>query len=251
MTTEARAISLPPPEPVHIARSSLLLDFDGTLVFLQDDPYAVVVDPPLADLLLALTDRFEGRVAIVSGRSLASLDSVLGPVAKAVALSGSHGCEHRWEGMDEKPSRPPALDVAAARMDGFAKLHPGVFLETKSFGVGLHYRRVPEHEAAANALAVAIAQETGLAYQTGSMMAEVRVPGTDKGVAVDLLMRHAPMAGTIPIFLGDDVTDEAGLAKTAALGGVPIAVGPRPSESARYALADPNAVRDWLRGLIA
>jgi len=38
---------------------------------------------------------------------------------------------------------------------------------------------------------------------------------------------------------------------TARLGGIPIAVGPRPSQSARYALADPDAVRAWLRGLIA
>lgn len=251
MTTEARAISLPPPEPVDISQSSLLLDFDGTLVFLEDDPYAVAVDPPLAELLLALADRFDGRVAIVSGRSLASLDSVLGPVAKVLALSGSHGCEHRWDGMDEKPPRPATLDGAAARMDAFARLHPGVLVERKSFGVGLHYRRAPDHAAAATALALAIAEETGLAYQTGIMMAEVRVPGTDKGVAVDLLMRHAPMAGTTPIFLGDDVTDEAGLAMTAGLGGIPIAVGPRLSASARYALADPHAVRAWLRSLIA
>lgn len=249
MTTEAQAIGLPPPKPVDIATSSLLLDFDGTLVSLEDDPYGVTVDTELADLLGHLVDRFNGRVAIVSGRSLASLDAVLGPVARVLALSGSHGCEHRWDGVDARPIRPAALDAAAIRMGQFAKLHPGVLLETKSFGVGLHFRRVPEHAPAAIALARDIATEMGLAYQSGNMMAEVRVPGSDKGVAVTLLMHHAPMAGTLAIFLGDDDTDEPALAATAALGGMPIAVGARPSPAARYALKDVEAVRGWLKEL--
>jgi trehalose 6-phosphate phosphatase len=249
MTTEARAISLPPPAMVDIATSSLLLDFDGTLVPLQDDPFGVVVDTVLADLLSCLVDRFDGRVAIVSGRSLASLDAMLGPVGKRLALSGSHGCEHRWDGVDIRPELPAGLDGAAARMAQFASLHPGVIVEMKTFGVGLHYRRAPEQETAAIALAHEIAAETGLAYQGGKMMAEVRLPGTDKGVAVITLMRTALMAGTIPVFLGDDETDEAGLAVTAQLGGIAIAVGPRPSASARYALPDPEAVRGWLKDM--
>ncbi|MCE7796666.1 trehalose-phosphatase [Sphingobium sufflavum] len=249
MTTEAQATRLPPPEPVDVGRSSLLLDFDGTLVSLQDDPHAVVVDAGLAGLLTRLAARFDGRVAIVSGRSLADLDRLLGPVGRLLALSGSHGCEHRWEGVDARPVRPPTLEIAAARMERFASLHPGVLLERKSFGVGLHYRRAPEHEDAAIALAQGIAAETGLAYQPGNRMAEVRVPGSDKGVAVSLLMQHAPMAGTIPIFLGDDETDEPGLAAAVALGGMAVAVGTRRSASARHALADVEAVRGWLKEL--
>jgi trehalose 6-phosphate phosphatase len=251
MTTEAQAVGLPPPPTIDVRSSSLMLDFDGTLVALEEDPFAVHVDPALADLLGDLVQRFEGRVAIVSGRSLAGLDAVLGPIGGKLALSGSHGCEHRWQGFDDTPIRPEELDGATVRMENFAKLHPGVLLERKSFGVGLHYRRAPEHGAAAIALAQGIAAETGLAYQSGSMMAEVRLPGSDKGVAVTLLMQHAPMAGTKPIFLGDDDTDEAALAVTAALGGIAIAVGPRPSTAASYALADIAAVRSWLRGLCA
>ncbi len=250
MTTEAQAIRLPPPEPVDVSSSSLLLDFDGTLVPLEDDPHAVVVDDALADLLACLIQRFDGRVAIVSGRSLAGLDSMLGQLGQRLALTGSHGCEHRWPGVDLYPTRPVELDAAAVRMGQFAKLHPGVLLEVKSFGVGLHFRRAPEHEAAIVMLVRNIvAEAAGLAYQAGSMMAEVRVAGSDKGVAVNLLMQNSAMAGTTPIFLGDDDTDEAALAATAALGGMPIAVGPRRSASARYALADTDAVREWLKEL--
>ncbi|HEX7820059.1 MAG TPA: trehalose-phosphatase [Sphingobium sp.] len=251
MTMEARATSLPPPGPVDIRFASLLLDFDGTLVPLEDDPHGVLVDDALVALLTRLADRFEGRVAFVTGRSLAGIVSMLGPVSDRFALSGSHGAEQRLNGVETHPVRPPQLDVAAARMDQFVKLHPGVILETKSFGVGLHYRRVPEYGAAATILAHSIAADTGLAYQGGSMMAEVRVAGSDKGVAVTSLMQHVPMAGTVPIFLGDDETDEAGLAATVALGGMAIAVGPRRSASAGFALAGPAAVRDWLGRLVA
>lgn len=249
MTMEAQVISLPPPEPVDIASSSLLLDFDGTLVAIAETPDAVAVDPGLLSLLDRLAERFAGRVAIISGRSIAQLDSLLGPVASRLALSGSHGCEHRWNGVDAHPARPPALNAVAEQFQLFIKDKAEMLVEIKSYGVALHYRRAPDEEAKVQALARSLAEATGLAFQPGKMVAEVRMPGADKGVAVNRLMTRAPMTGTIPVFLGDDDTDEAALAAAARLGGIPIAVGSRPSASALYGLAGPAAVREWLEGL--
>jgi trehalose 6-phosphate phosphatase len=246
MTLEAQAISLPPPEPVDIATSSLLLDFDGTLVALADVPDEVVVPAALLDLLARLSERMEGRVAIISGRSLAQLDALLGPVAQSIALSGSHGCEHRWSGVDAAPVRPRALDAIAERFRAFAAPHPEMAVEEKSFGVALHYRRVPALAEAAEALARMLAEETGLAYQPGRALAEIRVPGSDKGVAVARLMQRAPMSGTRPIMIGDDETDESAFIAALDLGGVAIAVGERPSANARHHLPDPEAVCAWL-----
>ncbi|HEX7858398.1 MAG TPA: trehalose-phosphatase [Sphingobium sp.] len=251
MTMEAQAKNLPPPEPVDIASSSLLLDFDGTLIPIADTPDAVVVDRALLDLLARLADTFEGRVAIISGRSIAQLDALLGPVARLIALSGSHGCEHRWNGVDCHPVRPPELNRVAEQFQLFIKDRPEMLVEIKSYGVALHFRRAPQQEKAVHALASAMAETTGLAFQPGQMVAEIRVPGSDKGVAVTRLMDRAPMKGTTPVYLGDDDTDEAGLAATAAMGGIPVAVGPRPSASALWRLADPQAVRNWLEGLAA
>ncbi|HEX7872972.1 MAG TPA: trehalose-phosphatase [Sphingobium sp.] len=251
MTMEAQVTSLPPPEPVTIASSSLLLDFDGTLVPIAETPDAVTVDRGLVDLLARLSTAFEGRVAIVSGRSIAQLDLLLGPVARRMALSGSHGCEYRWNGVDARPVRPPELNIVAEQFQLFIKDRPDMLVEIKSYGVALHYRRAPQEERTVTMMASAMAEATGLAFQPGQMVAEIRVPGSDKGVAVTRLMGCAPMLGTVPVYLGDDATDEVALAATAALGGMAITVGQRPTLSAHYRLACPAAVRDWLEELVA
>lgn len=246
MTMQAQTVRLSPPGAVDIASSSLLLDFDGTLVPLAESPDEVVVEADLLDLLARLAERMDGRLAIVSGRSIEQLDRLLGPVGQTLALSGSHGCEHRWNGVDARPIRPLALERVAAELRAFAEAWPGTLLEVKSFGIALHFRRAPEAEAEAVALARTLAEEEGLAYQPGRSVAEIRVAGSDKGVAVARLMQRAPMAGTVPIMLGDDDTDEAAFAEAVRLGGMGVAVGPRPSTNATHALPDPDAVCAWL-----
>jgi trehalose 6-phosphate phosphatase len=78
------------------------------------------------------------------------------------------------------------------------------------------------------------------------MVAELRLPGADKGDAVRRFMADPKMAGTTPIFLGDDVTDEAGFAAAAELGGWGVLVGDTPVTAAHYRLEDVTAVHDWL-----
>lgn len=239
-----------PPSTV-VYGASLFLDLDGTLLELLDRPDDVVADDDLRTLLLRLSTRLAGRVAVVSGRSLAQLDAILGPVAHAIALSGSHGCEHRWRGASEQPERPALLDVAAAQFAAFAAERDGVMLEEKSFGVALHYRMAPDSEAEARALAVALARDTGLQLQKGKMMVELRCPGSDKGGAVRRLMGHPPMAGTVPVFVGDDITDEAAFEAARALGGAGVLVGPARASAAEFRLPDPAAVRAWLSKVAA
>jgi trehalose 6-phosphate phosphatase len=244
-------IRLPAPPKTLLNGASLFLDLDGTLLELIDDPDAVVADQLLRDLLLALVARLDGRLAVISGRSLAQLEAILGPVCDAVALSGSHGCEHRWRGVAAQPSRPASLDAAAERFRTFADAHPGAIVEDKSYGVALHYRLAPMVEQGAHALAEQLACALDLQLQPGKMMVELRVPGGDKGVAVRRLMGRPPMAGTTPIFLGDDVTDEAGFEAAHALGGAGILVGTPRETAAGYALPDPASVRAWLAEAIA
>lgn len=204
----------------------------------------------MRSLLARLADRLEGRLAIVSGRSIAQLDAILGPVADQIALSGSHGSEHRWRGVAAHPIRPRALDEAHDRFRDFADAHAGVLVENKSFGVALHYRMAPTVSAEAEALAAALAEQFELHLQPGKMMAELRLPGGDKGKAVHTLMARAPMAGTTPWFVGDDATDEVGFVAVRALGGAGILVGNRTPTAALYALPNPAAVRRWLEGLL-
>lgn len=230
---------------------SLFLDLDGTLLDLIDDPDKVIADEGLRDLLQRLARRLHGRLAIVSGRSIAQIDTIIGPFAADIAVSGSHGSEHRWRGVAAHPVRPAGLDEAHARFRDFADAHAGVLVEDKSFGVALHYRMAPAMEAEALALASALADALDLHLQPGKMMTELRLPGGDKGKAVRTLMSRPPMAGTRPIFMGDDETDEPAFVAANELGGAGILVGRREGSAARYTVANPAAVRGWLERLAA
>ena len=239
-----------PPPPLETG-VSLFLDLDGTLVDLIDRPDDVRADADLRDILTALHDRLERRLAIVSGRSLAQLDIILGPVARALALSGSHGCEYRLDGGTECPPRPAELDFATDEMRRFAERHRGVMLEEKSFGVGLHYRPAPEVEPDARLLAEELSAKHGLFLQEGKMMVELRPYGHDKGVAIRHLMSAPPLSVAPPVFVGDDVTDEAGFRAALDMGGHGILVGAPRDSAAGFRLDDPRAVRNWLKGLIS
>lgn len=238
---------LAPPPATLIDDATLFLDFDGTLAELTDRPQDVSADAALRDLLLALQRRLKGRLAIVSGRSLDQLDVILGPVAAKLVLSGSHGHEHRSDAVTDQPQRPQSLDLAAERLKSSARARPALIVEEKSFGVALHYRQCPEFEAEARALAQQIAAEFGLHVQDGKMMVELRLPGGGKDVAVRRMMAREPMLGTRPIFIGDDLTDEPAFAAASSMGGAGILVGPERQTAAVFRLADPAAVRQWLR----
>ena len=248
MSAATDATLLPAPPRDLLDSASLFLDFDGTLVDLADRPDDVSVDPALADLLTALTRQMDGRVAIVSGRSIAQLDKLLGPVAQTVAVSGSHGCEHRWHGISAHPVRPESLLDVAAAMRVASAGRPGVIIEEKSFGVALHFRLAPAFETQALLLAERLGAEHELAVQHGKMMVELRVPGSDKGIAVTRLLKRPEMYGTRPVFIGDDVTDESAFVAARGAGGHGILVGLPRATAADYGLPDPAAVRAWLGG---
>jgi trehalose 6-phosphate phosphatase len=238
--------ALPWPPRGILDDASLFLDLDGTLLEIRDRPEDVIADDSLRDLLADLAARFENRLAVVSGRSLAQIDAILGDVAQSLAASGSHGCEHRWRGVSARPERPEALDTAASHMRPFAERHEGVLVEEKSYGVALHYRMQPTAEQEARALVERLSEELNLVVQNGKMVSELRVGGSDKGTVVRRLMSRPPMTGTRPVFIGDDLTDEAGFTAAREEGGAGILIGAPRNTAANYALPDPAALRGWL-----
>lgn len=235
---------LPVPPPGLLIGAALFLDFDGTLAPIADTPDGVVVDGALLSLLGQLRDRLNGRLAIVSGRSIATLrDLGFGDFL----LAGTHGLEFAQPGCPvEAPARLPAINEAEAAFQTFAAGKPGVLVERKSISVGLHFRGSPQWGDAACDLATQLADQLGLALQPGKMLYELRPGGADKGSAVHALMQRQPMKGGIPIFIGDDVTDEEGFAVARELGGAGILVGaPRPTLAA-FSLEQVAAVRHYL-----
>lgn len=243
MTTTATLLSAPPGD--LLAGASLFLDFDGTLVELEDRPDLVEADDDLIALSRRLVRALDGRVAIVTGRASGHIADLFGEVG--FAIGGSHGVEFRWpDGRTAAPDVPVALSDAVGAMRRFASEHQGVIVETKPFGAGLHYRMAPGVEADAHSLAADLARVHGLHLQPGKMMVELRAASGDKGTAITRMMAAAPFAGARPVFLGDDVTDEDGFRAVAALGGAGILVGEARDTAAQFRLPDVAAVRHWL-----
>lgn len=240
------ASTLPPPPALTPAGHCLLLDFDGTLVDLVDRPDAVEVDDALIALLDRLLGTFDGRLALVSGRSVAQIEGFLGEATRGIAVVGSHGAELQLSDKRITPDRPGALDIAEQAFAAAFAGEPGVLIEVKSLGVAVHYRMAPECGLTAHRLAEQYVGRDGLVLQSGKMMVELRAGGYDKGSGISALLAQPAFANHVPIFVGDDVTDEAGFAAVARMNGVGVLVGPMRDTAASYRLRDVAAVRAWL-----
>jgi trehalose 6-phosphate phosphatase len=238
-----------PPSLAQAGSVSLFLDFDGTLVEIADHPQDVIVAPSLPQALAALSDKLEGRLAVVSGRSLAALDHLLGPVP--IAMAGSHGGEFRpSRSAPVQPLAEPLPASACEAMAAFAKAQGDLVFEAKPFSVAVHYRDRPEVADALLAYAQRIGAEHGLRLKHGKMVIEMSMPGSDKGNAVAHFMDLAPFAGTRPLFAGDDVTDEDAFAAVRRYDGGGILVGPMRATRALWHLDNVAAVHRWLENAV-
>jgi trehalose 6-phosphate phosphatase len=127
-------------------------------------------------------------------------------------------------------------------------------LEDKGVTLALHYRQAPAVEAEATALAEQLAEQANGAVIVlrGKKVLELKPPGIDKGRAVAAFLAEAPFAGQLPVFAGDDVTDEAGFAAVNERGGLSLRVGvDGRATQARHGLADVTAMHAWLATLAA
>lgn len=230
---------------------ALFLDFDGTLVEIAPTPDAVVVPDGLPDLLGALNARLDGALAIVSGRELGDVFSFLQPYKGPGA--GSHGLEMR---LADGRLAEPAAGIGAIAQEIMRALQPlatqysGLILEQKSWSASLHFRSAPELEAqCAAAMEAAVEPHDGWEVIYGKMVVEARPAAVSKANAVDTFMGEKPFAGRVPVFVGDDRTDEDGMRAAIALGGYGVKVG-MGETVATYGLSDPDAVLIYLRGLL-
>lgn len=236
--------------PLNPAASALFLDLDGTLAEICPHPDDVGPDRARTELLRDLLRVLDGRLAVVSGRSLADLDRILEGVVPAIAAV--HGLDIREaDGRLSRQTPAPALDEARRVMLRLAEAQPGVLIEDKGLALACHYRAAPEARERVEAAAADLAQRLDLSVQPGHAVVELRTPGADKGSAIARLMQTPPFIGHTPVFVGDDLTDEAGFATVNTLGGLSIRVGvPETPSLAPHRLANPGAVAGWLRAAL-
>ncbi|MEZ5459833.1 MAG: trehalose-phosphatase [Steroidobacteraceae bacterium] len=248
----------PPPLPAP-RDVALLLDFDGTLVELAPTPEDVVVDAGLKTLIARLQQQLDGALAIVSGRTIASIDSLLAPLRLPVA--GQHGIERRCAaGRMHAPGACGAwLEAAHVALQAFSATRPGVLVERKSHAVALHWRRAPRHAAAARdtVLATWATLQPRPMLIEGHAVLELRELGPGKDAAIDAFLADAAFRGRRPVYIGDDITDVPALRRAVQRGGLAICVGPAdaawraalPADT--HGLSDPIAVRAWIAALLA
>lgn len=233
----------PPPLP---ADAALFLDFDGCLVEIAPRPDAVVVAPALRERLVRLHRRLDGALALISGRDVANLRGHLVDFPGMVA--GSHGSElspspDRIEALHEQPFDAQALHRAAHDM---AAPHPSVLVEEKPHGVAMHYRKDPSLQGFVEDAMHALAEQNPhLMLQPAKMALELRPGGVGKDTALARLMQMPPFAGRMPVFAGDDTTDEPAMAEAQSRGGFAVKIGDGPT-AARHRLSDPAALAAWL-----
>ncbi len=205
----------------------------------------MLVDDALPALLGRLQRALGGALAIVTGRLMEDIDRRLAPVRLPVA--GLHGLElRRPDGSWMVTDASDELDAARADLAGFANRCSGVMLEDKGRAVALHFRTAPERAAACRAAAEsAVRDRPDLHLVAGKMIFEIKPRAADKGTAVDTLMTLPPFAGRVPVFAGDDVTDEDAFKVVKRLQGKTIKVGDGETV-ARYRVRDVRTFLDWL-----
>jgi len=238
---------------------AVFYDFDGTLSEIVEDPDSARLFDGAADALTSLSAACP--VAILSGRDLADVRQRVG--LPGLWYAGSHGFE--LTGPDgthhqnsEAAASIPVLAGAAADLADQLGHIPGVVVEHKRFGVAAHYRNAARDRVGEVAAAVRTAgQRTALRVTTGREVIELR-PNIDwdKGKTLhwvlDYIRDNEAAGPLLPIYLGDDITDEDAFDAVDDDG---IAILVRHSDdgdratAARYALDDPDRVREFTERL--
>lgn len=231
-------------------RNAILLDIDGTLLDLAPTPAGVLVPSSLQSALLTLWKWTGGAVALVSGRTLEDIDRIFAPV-KLPAIGG-HGAEIK-PGVAGRETivRPLPLLDERMRWRILELAAPGILIEDKGYSIALHYRQAPERgPALRKAVSLLTSEFAAGTYEIlpGKEVIEIKPTGFNKGSAVLELMEMEPFRGRAPIFVGDDVTDEAVFAILPEIGGHGFSVG-RVIPGASGTFAEPADVRRWLEAL--
>jgi trehalose 6-phosphate phosphatase len=237
-------------------RPAVFFDFDGTLSDIVDDPDAAQLTAGAAEALTLLTAQCP--VAVLSGRDLADVRQRIG--LPGIWYAGSHGFEltgpdGKHHQNDEAAATIPVLQRAGAELREQLGHIVGVVVEHKRFGVAVHYRNAARNRVGEVLAAVrAAGQHSALRVTTGREVIELR-PNVDwdKGKTLRWVLGHihdAAPGQLLPIYLGDDITDEDAFDEVRD-DGIAIVVrhdedGDRPT-AAQYGLDNPRRVVEFTR----
>ena len=236
------------------ARESMLfLDYDGTLSPIVSNPAAAVLVDGAAEALELVSKVCP--VAILSGRDLADISGRVG--IPGIWYAGSHGFEltapdGTYHCNDAAEGAVPLLEHAAVELTRRLREIPGVRIEHKRFAVAVHYREVaPNHVSEIVSATHQLGSQAGLRVTSGRMLVELRPDlDWDKGTTLRWIRdRVDPSGELLPIYIGDDLTDEDAF-DAAQVYGIGIVVGHDEDgdrkTAAHFALQSPDQVREFI-----
>ncbi|CRL45230.1 Trehalose-6-phosphate phosphatase [Sodalis glossinidius str. 'morsitans'] len=236
--------------PIMLADTAWFFDVDGTLAGIETRPEWVTIPANIKEALCKLSDAANGALALVSGRPIAELDTLSAPLRGPAA--GVHGAKRRDARGDlhRVALSAPLAAALAQELKQAITAFDGCHVEEKGVAFALHYRQGPQHQESILALAQdVVTRYPELVLQPGKCVVELKPACVDKGAAIAAFMQEAPFAGRTPLFIGDDLTDEAGFKQVNVLRGITIKVGPGNSV-ARYHLDDVDQVHQWILTLV-
>jgi trehalose 6-phosphate phosphatase len=228
-------------------RSALFLDFDGTLTDIASRPDAVMVADDLPGLLVQLHRRLGGALAVVTGRAQGDIEPMLEPLRALLPAAYEHGAVRRSANQVLTLAPAPQLKRALAAAQSLADQHPNLIVERKRGSVALHFRLAPALASTCVATMAEVArQDSSLQLLHGKAVVELKSAQVGKDLAIEAFMAEAPFAGRLPVFAGDDVTDEPAFVTVQRMGGDGIKVG-LGETAAAHRIDHPAALRQWLQ----
>lgn len=228
----------------------LFLDFDGTLTPIVERPEMARLSSEMKDMLIRLSRRDHLTVAVISGRALDDIEKLVG--IDHLIYAGNHGMQINGRGLHfvEPTAVSRRADLQRLTEDLTARLRhlDGVEVENKGLTTSIHFRRAAagDWNKIEQIVRIAVAAENSrFLLTTGKMVYEIR-PGvnTNKGSAIRWIREQLAKRNALSICLGDDVTDED--AFTAMPESITIKVGNAEATAARYYIASPHEVREFL-----
>jgi len=231
----------------------LLLDYDGTLTPIVARPEQAACPPGVKALLEKLRDFPRALVAIISGRALEDLKEKVG--VSGITYVGNHGLEmENPAGVHRKNLSPQRQDeLRQIRISLEARLKPirGIHFEDKGPILTVHYRNAPRESSRQVQEAVQDVLEgypNRWQFSTGKKIFEIRPRmDFDKGKTLNELLHRFPHTKFLPVYLGDDESDEDAFRAIHGRG-ISVLVGASSLPSAAsYFLRDPSEVLEFLR----